>query len=399
MLRTLLLGSLLAAAAVPAPAQEVKPTKPVDTAVATGATDAGGALPGPVQRPGALGPNTWFPVTELDLGTYFGTEHATGVFQFQNPNDAEIVWRGLLGSCSCAKVVVRVGDRTYELAGKSKPKPNTLVRVSKDAQGNPVEEEVQQIAIGPGEKGEVEAHLDIPNVPGPREASLDVHTTDAHLPQFRLKWHATSAKLFVVSPAEINLNKMSWNEVREFTVTVTSPLQPDFEITDIEGLTDAFEVQKSKQMEGERATWTIHGKYGPVNSDVGGGGLLKFITDVRGRSSFSLRVMALVQGPLEVKPGGFLPLGMIRQGKELTKEVVFEPNDGFKIVARKLSFEKLTLPAEFVSVSSHNDGNKLVIEFAVAANAPKGLLKGDLVVELDHPLVKEKRISFNGFVR
>ena len=293
--------------------------------------------------------------------------------------------------------MIRVGDRHYELT--SKPRPNELVRIIKGADGQERREKVKQIAIGPLEKGEIEVHLDIPNVPGPRQAHLDVHTTDLRLPQFKLKWKGKSAKLFVLSPAEVNLNKMTWNETREFTISVTSPLHPDFNILELQNSDEAFDVEFEKSMQNDRATWTIKGKYGPVGDDVAGGGMLKFITDVRGRQSFSVRVMALVQGPLEVKPGGFLPLGMIRRGKELKKEVIFEPNDGLKIEATGLTFEKLTVSEEFLVVKARNDGNKLVVEVGVSKEAPSGLLKGELVVDLNHPLVKQKRIMFNGFVR
>lgn len=370
-----------------------KPQNPGSDAVG----DGGAPVKQGVPRGGAaLPPNSWFPVTDLDLGTFFGAQQALGTFEFANPTDEEVMWRGLRGSCTCAKAVIRVGDRTYELT--SKPKPNELVRINKSGDG-PEREQVKQIAIGPREKGEIEVHLDIPNVPGPRQAHLDVHTTDEKLPQFKLRWQGKSAKLFVVSPSEVNLNKMTWNETREFTVNVTSPLHPDFEITGMNDPGDGFDVKYEKTMQNGRATWKISGTYGPVGTDAAGGGVMKFYTDVRGSSPFSVRVMALVQGPLEVKPGGFLPLGMIRRGKETKKEVMFEPNDGMKIEAEKLTFEKLTIGEEFVTASTRHEGNTLVVEISVAPEAPRGLLKGDLVVDLNHPLVKQKRIMFNGFVR
>jgi hypothetical protein len=110
--------------------------------------------------------------------------------------------------------------------------------------------------------------------------------------------------------------------------------------------------------------------------------------------------MAFVQGPLEVKPGGFLTLGMIRQGSSLHKEIVFEPNDGTSLELAGFRFEKLRGDdSSYLTVDATKDGNKLMLDFAVLESAPKGLLKGELVVELNHPLVKEKRILFNGYVR
>ena len=110
-------------------------------------------------------------------------------------------------------------------------------------------------------------------------------------------------------------------------------------------------------------------------------------------------MLAFVQGPLEVKPGGFLTLGLIRKGKSITKSVVFEPNDGFDLHAESLEFEKMTLHKDFITATQRKDGNNLIVELSIADNAPTGLVKGELVVKLNHPLIKEKRIVFNGFVR
>ncbi|MBZ0151885.1 MAG: hypothetical protein K8J09_10170 [Planctomycetes bacterium] len=344
----------------------------------------------------ATGGNTWFPVTNQDLGTYFGTGEAAGVYHFKNPTDQTIEWRQLTGSCQCAKAKVMVGGRLYRLT--SKPNPNRLMRVTQ-VPGQPDQEElVQQISIGPGEEGDVEVHLDMNGITGAKQASLDIHTSDPTLPQIKLNFHATGAQLFTVSPSEVNLNKMTWNESREFSVTVVSPLQKDWRILRMDPV-KGFDVSWEKQTNNDNTSWLIKGKYGPVDGETAGGGVLKFFSDVNGSASFTVRVMAMVQGPLEVKPGGFLTLGLIRQGSELVREISFEPNDGIKLEATELRFEKATLASEFLSVTQRQDGDKLIVELHISDKAPKGLVKGDLVVALNHPLVKEKRIMFNGFVR
>ena len=340
--------------------------------------------------------NSWFDVTDMDLGTHFGHEEGVGTFRFKNPTGKAIAWKNIQGSCTCTRAVFTVGNRHYELI--SKPEKQ-LVRVNQGQSGPGAREVVQQITVEDGEEGTVEVHMEMHGVTGPRQASLDIHTTDENLPQIKLKWHATGAQMFVVSPAEVNLNKMTWNDTKEFTVTVTSPLQRDFNIKRMDDAGKGFDVTWEKSMNGDQATWTIHGKYGPIDGEAAGGGVLKFYSDIQGETSFLVRVMAFVQGPLEVKPGGFLPLGQIKKGVELKKEIVFEPNDGTILKATKLSFDKLSMAEEFVSVSQRNDGGKLILELVISSKAPQGLMKGDLVVELDHPLVKEKRIMFNGFVR
>lgn len=354
----------------------------------------------PESRTGAVprgtGGNSWFPVTTLDLGTYYGEGEAVGSFRFKNPTDSAVEWRQLHGSCQCAKSIVRVNGRTYELLGK--PQANVLNRVTK-VPGQPDQvERVQQIMIEAGAEGEVEVHLDMNQVTGGKSASLDVHTSDPGLPHFKLSFHAAGAQLFTVAPAEVNLNKMTWSESREFTVTVTSALQKDWNILRMEDA-KAFKATWEKSVNGDVTSWTIRGVYGPVDGETGGGGLLRFHTDVKGGLSFTVRVLAFVQGPLDVKPGAFVTLGMIRKGNAVKKEIVFEPNDGSQLAATELKFEKTTMSQEFVTATSRQDGNKLVVEISVSDKSPTGLLKGDLVVGLNHPLVKEKRIMFNGFVR
>lgn len=348
------------------------------------------------QQPGQQPGNTWFPQTDINLGTFFGEGEATGVFEWRNPTDQAVEWRNLQGNCQCLRARITVADRLYELQPKQ---AHPLVRIVRGEKGGEQREPVSQIAIGGHEAGTVEVYLDMHGITGPKMATLDLHTTDPALPHMKLRWNAVGAQLFTISPPEVQLNKMTWSETKDFTVTVMSPLKKDFEILRMDDAGKSFQVSYEKKMNGELAVWTITGKYGPVGEETAGGGVLKFHTDVNGSTPFSVRVMAFVQGPLEVKPGGFLTLGMIRQGSSLHKEIVFEPNDGQNLELTGFRFEKLRGSGDFLKVTSSKDGNKLVVDLEVLDSAPTGLLKGDLVVELNHPLVKEKRIMFNGYVR
>lgn len=401
-MHTVRTAAILAAAAFVAPlvaqdATQVAPTKPAPGTVAP----APAIRPEPPKtgQPGVqlpAGGNSWFPATNKDLGTYFGTGEAVGSFPFKNPTNTAVDWKQLTGSCQCAKAIVRVGGRTYELS--SKPTPNQLMRVTK-VPGQPDQvERVQQISIEAGAEGEVEVHLDMNQITGPKQASLDIHTSDPALSHMKLNFNATGAQLFTVSPAEVQLNKMVWSESREFTVTVSSPIQKQWSILrmdEVKGFTTAWEKAEADG----KTTWTIRGTYGPVDADSQGGGTLKFYTDVQNGSSFTVRVAAFIQGPLEVKPGGFLPYGLVRKGTAGKKEVVFEPNDDTDLQATSLVFEKLSVPADTVVARTRKDGKKLIVEVEITDKAPKGMLKGELVVNLNHPAVKDKRIMFNGFVR
>ncbi|MEC8651329.1 MAG: hypothetical protein VXY92_02110, partial [Planctomycetota bacterium] len=293
-----------------------------------------------------------------------------------------------------------VGDgeslRIYRVISKPQKR---LVRVTRAA-GEPERlENVSKITIGPGESGTITTRLDMNKITGGKHATLDIHGTDPVDPHTKLTFRATGAQLFTVSPKEINLNKMTWNETREFSVIASSQMAKEWEILSVDKPSDAFQVSWEKVSNNGFTSYRISGTYGPVSSEVAGGGMLKFRTNLRGGATFNVRVLAFVQGPLDVKPGGFLTLGLIRKGKTVTKSVTFTPNDGTDLRATELSFEKMTLKPGFVTASQRKDGDKLVVELSVADNAPKGLVKGELVIKLNHPLIKEKRVMFNGFVR
>jgi len=344
----------------------------------------------------ASGGNTWFPVTLRELGTFYGSGEAVGTFEFSNPQDTSVDWVALTPSCQCASAEITIGDRIYKVISKPQKR---LVRVTRRP-GQPDKlENVAKITVGPKEKGKVETRLDMNKITGGKHATLDIHSTDPVDPHTKLTFRATGAQLFSVSPKEINLNKMTWNETREFTVTVSSTMQKNWEILSLDNPGEAFDVKWEKVQNGEYVSYRIHGKYGPVNSEVGGGGMLKFRTNVNNGATFSVRVLAFVQGPLDVKPGGFLTLGLIRKGKPIKKSITFTPNDGTDLKATEMTFEKMTLKPEFITATQRKDGNNLIIELSVDDQAPTGLVKGELVVKLNHPLIKEKRVMFNGFVR
>lgn len=344
---------------------------------------------------GGTGGNSWFPVTVRDLGTFYGQGVAVGTFKFTNPHDEEITWRGLNPSCQCASADITIGDRHYRVIGKPQKR---VVRVIKRPNEPEKLENVSHITIGPGEAGTIETRLNMQNITGAKTATLEIHSTDPVEPQTRLTFRAIGAELFSISPKEVNLNKMTWNESREFSVVV-SAAKPDWEIRSMDDAGPTFDVKWEKLGGGQRTSYKISGKYGPVNAETGGGGMLKFRTNVNGAATFNVRVLAFVQGPLDVKPGGFLTLGLIRKGKPIMKNIVFEPNDGVDLHATALVFEKLTLGKEFIKATQRKDGIKLIVELSIAKNAPTGLVKGELIVKLNHPLIKEKRIMFNGFVR
>lgn len=377
----------VSAAAQVAPAKSIKGQKELPVSVSH--------QPSKAKQKGKGG-NSWFPVTIRELGTFYGQGEAIGTFNFKNPHSDAIEWRSMQPSCQCASAEIRVGERIYRVIAKPTKR---VVRVTKVA-GQPDKlENVRSVTIGPGEEGVVETRLNMHNITGVKSATLSIHSTDPVEPQLKLTFRASGAELFSISPKEINLNKMTWNESREFTVMVSGSATKDWKIIKMDDAGSAFDVKWEKTGTGKVTTYKISGKYGPVNGETGGGGVLKFRTNLNGAATFNVRVLAFVQGPLEVKPGGFLTLGLIRKGQQVTKSIVFEPNDGIDLKATDLVFEKTSLAKDYIKATQRKDGDKLIVDLSIAENAPTGLVRGELVVKLNHPLIKEKRIVFNGFVR
>jgi hypothetical protein len=389
-----LLPGLIFAFTLPAIAQVVPPP---EAPVGGPAKPESGAIHQEAKPTGASRGNAWFEVSDQDLGTYFNHEEAVGHFMFKNPNDQAVEWKTLTASCQCSRAVILIGKRRYEYSNK--PTPNMLVRVTQDTSGRH-EERVSQIEIEPKEAGEVEVHMEMQAANGTKSASLDIHTTDSITPMTKLSWRATGAQMFVVSPPDVNLNQMTWNEKREFSVTVTSPIQRDFTITHMDDAGKDFDVKYDKVVKDGAAVYTIHGTYGPVTAEGNsGGGVLKFYTDMKGDPTFLVRVQAIVTGPMDLKPGSFLGLGMIHKGSGRTEKVTITPNDGSDLQATEIAFEGLSVESKYVTTHQSKVGKDLVIELEVAKDVPTGLLKGSMLVKLNHPAVKERKITFNGFVR
>jgi hypothetical protein len=89
----------------------------------------------------------------------------------------------------------------------------------------------------------------------------------------------------------------------------------------------------------------------------------------------------------------------VQKGKTGSAKVTFTTVDGKNLEATAMHVENLNVPEKFVTLRASKDGANLVVELEVAADAPLGLIKGDVVIDLDHPVVKQRRILFNAFVR
>ncbi|MBK8977956.1 MAG: hypothetical protein IPM29_18775 [Planctomycetes bacterium] len=354
--------------------------------------------PKPATESSATSPggNSWFSTTELDFGRHLEGEVATGRFDFHNPHDQAHQFRGFQPSCTCSKAVVHLGDVSYSI--ENNPQPNTIFRTTKNADGSTARERVDVVPIGAGESGYVEVQVDLRGVVGPKEATITIMTSDATLPTIVLKGKAVAMQFFRLVPPEVNLNRMSWKEERHFSVQITSPMQPDFEITGHGTLPDRMQIQMAKEEKDGAAIWTIEGVYGPNVDPSAGGGIVELFTNVEGRK-IPLRVMAWVEGPLEVRPSTFIPFGRIRQGEGASKTVEFEATDDFDLQIESVEFRNLSVEESLVTAVTSKDGKVCKLEIRISPEVSRRLVRGDVIVRLNHPAAEVKELQFNGYVR
>lgn len=379
-------ASLLASfVVVPLAAQKAAPTVPPVAPVPV----AGKPMPEDPARYAAAAA-AWFPVMDQSVEASLGDKEVKGVFRFKNPRDHAVEWRHLTGSCTCSMAAFVLGERRFELRSKTKQ----LVRVT--GPGPDQFQVVDAIPIGPGEEGVVEIHVETLNAKTNKAVSVDIHSTDPAVPMARLQVRVSVQQAITVSPADITLGVVGDGESREFTAQVTS-LKKEFVIRGA-----------SPFPKGVTATWERHEKNGMPWYEVKGtfrqdsvgdaNAVLEFQTNLVEAPTFHVRLHASVRSAVEVKPT-FFAVGKVKRGSTGSAKVTFTASDGRELNAVALRCENLNVPAKFVTARSSHDGKNLVVELEVAADAPLGLVKGDLVIDLDHPVVKQRRLLFNAFVR
>lgn len=356
--------------------------------------------------------NSWFEKTRIHLGTFFEEEEATGTFKFKNPNKEEKRIVDLRASCTCSSARIRVGDRLYSLGND--PVNNAIHRLTiKD--GLEQKERVTFITLNPDEEGSIEVHMKMAGHQGEKDANLQVTTSDEKLPAINLQWRALGAVYFLVEPPDINLNEMTWKDHRQFTFQVTSPLQPDFNLTAINKQPAKSEVKYEKSLRDGKAVWKVTGTYGPNLTEKDGGGEIEFATDARAKP-VKMRFAAFVRGPIKMTPGGFFSFGPIRQGTEGKQLIHLWPTDDFQLEVQKVEFTwdndasskfkpenmhvKTSKGVKFKDPDTREEkSNVAQVELVIAPDTEKSVVRGKVRIFTNHPQVPMHELMFNGFVR
>lgn len=336
----------------------------------------------------------WFETTRQDAGTFMEGETAITRFRFENPHDAPHKITQLAPSCTCALAYVEVDGRKFRVSDE--PVKNALFEVLLN-DGVESLKRVTEIPVGPRSSGEVEMHMDLRNTSGVKEASLMVSTTDEAMPMTQLSMRTRAIDYFTILPREVNLNEMTWQDEREFSVQIRSALKEDFEIVGHETLPEKMSIEYSKEIQNGKAVWTLKGKYGPGIDPKAAGGVIQLKTDVEGKNA-EVRVIALVTGPLRVS-NTFIPLGLVRRGKGMTKSVEIAPTTEFDLQVESVELEGLTIDEKFVTVEHRKQDGAVFVDVTISPDAPRRLVRGDIIVKLNHPEAPVQELQFSGFVR
>jgi hypothetical protein len=352
------------------------------------------ALPAQDARP-TNEDTSWFEKSYVDAGSYMEGETAISKFHFKNPHGERHYIQQMVPNCQCSKALVKIGDRRFVV--EDEPVKGAMFELL-DTDGEEVKKRVDQIPIEPGQEGFVQVYIDLRGVKGVKEAAVMVRTSDKAAPVSNLRTRARSMQFFNVLPQEVNLNKMNWQDKREFTCKVSSSVQEDFEITGFEPLPESMAIEYQKEMQGGKALWTIKGTYGPGANHRSSGGEIVLNTNIEGKQ-IKVRVIAFVEGPLRITPGSFIPFGLIRKGKGASKEILIEPTNDFDLACEGVEITGLSVSEEFVNVRQERVDKALKIVIEISPDAPRKLIRGDLLVKLNHPAAKKQEFQFNGFVR
>lgn len=358
----------------------------VAAALAPAALAQGKEVPDPVVET-----RRWFANAAQEAEAAVGESEVVGVFAFANPNDRAIDWRALESSCACTRALIAIGDRRYEWT----PKPAKIEQLFQRGEGKPLRVEVRSVPVGPHEHGELRLVVDVLGSGSHKSVKFDVHTTDDATPMARVSFEARSKVLFTVAPASVDLGVLQPGATADFTVALASAVRPDFEVKDVE-LPPGVTAKWSKATTEQGPVWRIVGRY--AGDETRTGGPMKVETDIPGATTISVMVRARIQPPVEVTPG-FAQFGLVRQGQKASRSFRLVPHDGTKIAVRNIRFANLTVAEGVVTATHHLDGDAIVVDLEVGATAPPGIVRGDCILEIDHPTRTTHTVKFAGYVR
>ncbi len=195
---------------------------------------------------------------------------------------------------------------------------------------------------------------------------------------------------------------MKWGEQKSFRFQISSSVKRDFKLLGLEPLPDYVKVEKKQiKLPDGTPAWEVSGTFGPKADPKSGGAAIKFKTDLDDKV-VTFTLIANVVGPVSVKPGTFIPFGRVTKAKGSERQVTISPNGKFELQVQKVEFERLKIDRKYLEVTHEKKGKDVVVTLRVlpVPGAKRLLLmRGVMIVHLNHPAVKTQRFSFNGILR
>ncbi len=259
----------------------------------------------------------WFKKTVFDAGKVFEGKKIYHEFEFKNPYPVPHKIKWLQKTCSCAQAWLI-------LNGKEIPFNDVVLKT-------PV--------VRPGQTGKVKLLLDMTGIRGIKEAEVTVGLDDRKKDYPTLVLKATGIVYFEITPPNISLGELKWNEKKEFRFSVTSKHIKQWKILGWDPLPEGIkleppEMEKTK----EGIVYKFKGTLGPGIPPGPAGGTIRLRTDFKGHV-IEVSVAAEVKRPYKVTPRGFLGFGRVvrSRGKERIIKIVNQEKDkALKILSVRL---------------------------------------------------------------
>ncbi len=322
-----------------------------------------------------------FSQTTHEFGTVWEGDKARHIFHFVNEGPGDLVIHQVKPSCGCTaeKTMILDGDeeKPYEL-GK---------------------------ALAPGAKGYIEAILNTAGVQGHKASAVNVHSSDAQNPNQRLSLAAEVEKLLQLEPQAVSFGGFVGKEGAERSVTLKALKHDSLSVVGWDELPEFIELQ-AQPIEGKpnEVTVIVRMKPGMPEGIVSQRLMVKVqLPGMDPPRDLVLPISGSVLPTLVIEPKT-ASFAMVELGSAKTVKVQISNRDEDKTVLLK-SFRLESQQKDIETLVSGEmktevEGKEYAVELTVHENAPRGVFRGNLILQLEEDGVPiEKMVPFTGVVR
>jgi hypothetical protein len=298
-------------------------------------------------------------------------------------------------------VVKNVGQGDLELWKAGSTCMCTIAKLSKDG---------DKMTVKPGESTEIELEWHTNDAVGDYAKGATIGTNDPERPEFQLNVHGIVHPPIVIMPPPqenvIMVGNVSSDSPGLATMALYSPDRPAMKLTKLTTSRPELIVPKSIPMTADQiqnlnssATAPAKGGYRLDVEFLPGMPLGNFReeliieTDHPEQPRLQFTLVGSVSGPISVMPN-ILRLVVVNNKQESTGQVTMLVREGrptaFKVTSKPDKLEVAITPNETPTLKG-----RYRVSVTVPAGTPPGLIEGEIVLETDHPKVKELKIPVN----